>query len=491
MVPESYDRGILQGTVSNATAGGTPVPDATITVIGAGTTMTTGADGFYSGYVIAGDFRVAATHPSFEPDTSAFVTIVVGETTTLDFSLTDIAGPSITNTTEYPSTDNTVGPYEIESTITDMSALAETVLYYRIQGQDFVPVPMTAQGADLYQGDIPGQPHQTTVEYYVYASDEGSNFATDPPGAPGQLYVFHVAPFITAYEDDMESGPGDWQHYPVTAGYGDQWHMSTQRNHTAAGATSWKCGAAGVGDYDNLLDAALESPELSVGIAAKVTFWHWIDAEESGAYPGTGYDGGLVEISVDGGPWELIIPVGGYSHTVRAGDQGPFTPGTPFFSGSHDWEEVTLDLADHEGSAVRLRFRFGSDGNTGGEGWYVDDVVLTELGLQMVVAQDETGAALGMLFCSRLDCTPSPVVGPEGAQIHYRLSRPAEVQVRIFDASGRVINSLLSPQAVVEGRLHWNGLDSGGHPANSGLYLIRLGSGGQRLGTRKVMLLRR
>ncbi len=491
MVPESYDRGILQGTVSNATAGGTPVPDATITVIGAGATMTTGADGTYSGYVIAGDFRVAVDHPSFAPDTSGLVTIVVGDTTTVDFSLTDTAGPHITDTTEYPSTDNTVGPYEIESTITDMSALTETTLCYRIPGQSFVPVPMAPQGGDVYQGDIPGQPHQTTVQYYVLAADEGGNITTDPPGAPGELYVFHVAPFITSYEDDMESGPGDWQHYPVTSGYGDQWHMSTQRNHTAGGTTSWKCGDAGAGDYANLLDAALESPQFPVGLAASVTFWHWIDAEESGAYPGTGYDGGLVEISADGGPWEQIIPVGGYSHTVRAGDQGPFAPGTPFFSGSHDWEEVTLDLADLEGSDVRLRFRFGSDGNTGGEGWYVDDLVVTELGLLMDVAHEEPGLSDGRLVCARLHCAPSPVVGPAGAQIHYRLSRPAEVQVRIYDATGRMIASLPSAQALAEGRLHWNGLDAAGRPVGSGLYLMRLRSGAERLGDRKVMLLRR
>lgn len=491
MVPEYYDRGILQGTVTNATSGGTPVPDATITVIGTGATMGTGADGFYSGYVIAGDYPVAVTHPSFASDTSEVVTIIVGETTIVDFSLTDIAGPSIVNTTEYPSTDNTVGPYEIESMITDMSALTETVLYYRTPGQGFVPVAMSALGADLFQGDIPGQSLGTMVQYYVQAADEGGNVTTDPPGAPGELYMFYVAPFVTTYEDDMESGPGDWQHYIVTSGYSDQWHMSTQRNHTAGGATSWKCGNVGTGDYGDLLDAALELPELSVGIAASVTFWHWIDAEDSGAHPGEGYDGGFLEISADGGPWEQIIPVGGYSHTVRAGDQSPYPPGMPFFSGTHDWEEVTLDLADLEGSNVKLRFRFGSDGNTGGEGWYIDDVAVTQLAFSMDVAQDETDMAMGTLFCSRLECLPSPVMGREGTQIHYRLNRPAEVELRIYDATGRAITSLSSTHAQAEGGLYWNGLDSADHPVGSGLYLMRLSSGAQRLGTNRVMLLGR
>ncbi len=491
MIPLSYDRGTLQGTVSNATAGGTPVPGATVTVLGAGATMETGENGFYSGYVIAGDFQVAVTHPSFAPDTSGFVPIVVGETTTVDFSLTDIAGPEITGTTEYPSTDDTMGPYEIESTITDLSALGETVLYYRTPGQSYVAVPMAAQGGDLFGGAIPGQPLQTLVTYYVQASDEGGNVTTDPPGAPAEVYEFYVAPFVTAYDDDMESGVGDWQHYPVTGGYGDQWHLSTQRNHTTGGTSSWKCGATGTANYGNLLDAALESPAFTVGLAATATFWHWIDAEDSGSYPGTAYDGGFVEISADGGSWERITPVGGYSHTARTGDQSPYPPGTPFFSGTHDWEEVSLDLAAYEGSDVRLRFRFGSDGNTGGEGWYIDDLVVTELGIAMEVAGDDAGGTRGRLVCSRLDCVPSPVIGHDGARIHYQLSHPAEVDLHIYDTAGRLITKLASREASAEGRLHWDGRDSAGRLAGSGFYLMRLSSGAQQLEARKVMLLRR
>lgn len=490
MVPESYDRGILQGTVSNATAGGIPVPEATVTVIGAGATMTTGVDGSYSGYVIAGNFRVAVAHPSFAPDTSEVVSIVVGQATTVDFLLDDVAGPDIANTTRYPSTDDTVGPYEIESTITDLSALVEKVLYYRIPGHDFVPVSMSPQGNNVFQGGIPGQPLQTRVQYYVHASDQGGNVTTDPSNAPGELYEFYVAPFIVSYEDHMESGQGAWQHYPAASAYGDQWHLSTQRNNTAGGTTSWKCGATGTGNYANLLDAALESPEFAVGTAASVSFWHWIDAEDSATYPGTGYDGGFVEVSVEGGAWQQITPVGGYSHTARAGAQSPYTAGTPFFSGTHGWEEVVLDLAAFEGYDLKLRFRFGSDGNTGGEGWYIDDVVMTELGIQMDVARDEGGPRAGRLVCSRLECVPSPVVGAEGGQIHYRLSSPAAVQLLILDAAGRVVTRVASTQAASEGRLTWNGLDSAGRPVGSGLYLLRLDAGAQRLGTRKVILLR-
>jgi hypothetical protein len=37
-------------------------------------------------------------------------------------------------------------------------------------------------------------------------------------------------------------------------------------------------------------------------------------------------------------------------------------------------EAVYADLSDYIGEDVKIRFRFGSDDNTGGDGWYVDDV---------------------------------------------------------------------------------------------------------------------
>ncbi|MCK4412301.1 MAG: hypothetical protein KAY32_02030 [Candidatus Eisenbacteria sp.] len=173
------------------------------------------------------------------------------------------------------------------------------------------------------------------------------------------------------FADDMESGAGDWTHEVVTAGFYDQWHQSTSRNHTSGGGTSWKFGNTGSGDYAHYSDGALVTPAVTAGAAATLTFWHWIDAEESGSWPGQAYDGGLVEISVEGGAWTQIFPGPGYTHIARGA--GPFPEGTDLYSGYLAWREEQVILDAVNGS-LQFRFRFGSDSGVAAEGWYVDDL---------------------------------------------------------------------------------------------------------------------
>ena len=493
LVPESFDRGFVQGTVTNETAGGTPVPGATVEVIGAGAFLETRPDGTYSGYVQPGTFQLTVVHESFAPDTSGFVLIEVGEITTVDFSLTDIAGPEITNTTELQGTDDEVGPYLVESTITDMSGLAGQNLYYRTLGQSWQSVPMSPVGPDRFEAGIDGQPHGTMVYYYVEAADQGGNVSTDPAGAPGVVYSFYVAPFVEDFADDMEGTLEDWSHYVVTSGFNDQWHASTARNHSLPGTTSWKCGSTAAGDYAGLLDAALETPPVALGEYGRMSFWYWIDAEESGAYPGQAYDGGLIELSAGGGAWTQVMPEEGYTHVIRAGAGGPFAPGTPVFSGSSGtWQQVQVDLSAYAGEEVRVRFRFGSDSNTGGEGWYLDDLVIESMDVPSA-APEEAGDrvdANAPLHALTMRISPNPARPSLTTTVDYALSMPAEVQLRILDLSGRVVQSIEAGGSQASGRLSWSGADRLGRPVPAGVYFLRLQSGESILAQRRAIRLR-
>jgi len=181
------------------------------------------------------------------------------------------------------------------------------------------------------------------------------------------------------FADDMESGQGDWTHEVVTGGFADEWHLSTARNHTGGGDTSWKFGSTGSGDYADLADGALITPPVQLGSVTQISFWHWMDAEDSSYYTGRAYDGGLIEMKVNEAPWVQILPDEGYTHTIREGSQpGPFAEDTPVYSGSFNWTAGTISLAGVTGEA-QFRFRFGSDGNSGGEGWYVDDLLISGL----------------------------------------------------------------------------------------------------------------
>ncbi len=189
---------------------------------------------------------------------------------------------------------------------------------------------------------------------------------------------------LGGFFDDMEGGQGSWMHTNVEPGFTDQWHLSTEDYNSPT--HSWKCGDTGTATYANLLDAALVTPTLNLPPGCKLEFDHWIQAETSGYYPDSAYDGGIIEISLGGGAWMQVVPEGGYNTTIRftAGGTNPYTgpfPGLPCFSGSIDWAHVTVDLSSYSGD-LRIRFRFGSDQSVGMEGWYVDDVnIILESGV--------------------------------------------------------------------------------------------------------------
>ncbi|MBD3237599.1 MAG: hypothetical protein GF330_12915, partial [Candidatus Eisenbacteria bacterium] len=359
-------RGTLSGIVTNATNGGTPLPDVVVRVQDTGQQMHSQPDGTYAGAVPIGVQTIIAEHPSFASDTVAGVWIVEDQVTELDFALDDIAPPSFPATTALPNTADETGPYPVEAVLLDHSAIDTAELCYNLGGAGWTMTPLSNGGDSLYAAEIPGAGEGTLVKYYLTASDVGGHAAEDPPDAPWESYEFWVLPAL--YAEQMESGAPDWIHYPVTDTLTDQWHLSQQRNHTAEGSWSWKCGDPADGDYAPWSDGALESPALDPGQRVILSFWHWMEAETSAAFSGYAYDGGLVEISSGAGQWRQIEPLGGYPYLIREGSSpGPFEAETPVFSGAHDWRQVHFEVPASL-VPIRFRFRFGSDGAVAGEG---------------------------------------------------------------------------------------------------------------------------
>lgn len=284
------------------------------------------------------------------------------------------------------------------------------------------------------------------------------------------------------FADDIEAGGGAWNHYAGGTGFSDEWHVDTYRNHTYGGSQAWKCGGMGAAEYGNLLYAVLESSPFTLPAGSTLTFWHWIDAETSSAYPEYAYDGGLVEISIDGGPWETVTPEGGYPYLVReGGTPGPFDPETPIYSGAHDWAPAVFDLSGYEGSA-RIRFAFGSDGSATEEGWYIDD-------LQLILPTSEVGADPAPQV-RRLQLSPAQP-NPARAHTTVRLSLPSaqHAQVRIFDLAGRLVQTLHDGMlATGEHAFAWEGRGADGHRADPGVYFIRVQADGAKETTRVFLI---
>ncbi len=127
----------------------------------------------------------------------------------------------------------------------------------------------------------------------------------------------------------------------------------------------------------------MESPEITIPATAstlRMSFDHWVATE-------TGFDGGNVKISVNGGAYTLIsaanfvynpynatMATAGGGNTSPLAGQAGFT-GTDAGSVSGSWGRSIINLAPYAkpGDKIKLRFELGNDGCGGSFGWYVDD----------------------------------------------------------------------------------------------------------------------
>jgi immune inhibitor A len=332
-------------------------------------------------------------------------------------------------------------------------------------------------------GDMPADTEATGVPPFEFSLDEGVTLeaVTLNLELSGTRDYSTIESLLLGVSDEL--GFFEWDHAVVTPGFLDQWHISTEKNHTPGGIYCWKFGDTGSGNYADSADGALETKTIGIGEEPVIfRFWHWIEAEAQNETEA--WDGGILEASVDQGPWTQIEPVGGYTHTIIANPASPFPGGTPCFSGvSTEWTQIEVDLTGI-GSTVKLRWRFGSDGFVTMKGWYIDDVTVEG---ELVGAPD-AGTRRGSLWFA----SPSPNPTSGGATLAFGIPSPGvSYRLEIFDLSGRLVRSLASGVTSTPGvtkRVVWDGRSGLGYPASSGLYFARLQVDGHGVWTRKVVV---
>ena len=266
-------------------------------------------------------------------------------------------------------------PQTVGAQITDASGLASVTLNWRLQDQGWNALPMT-QAGNLWSAQVPGQAAGAVVELTITAVDasENANSATTPPATYAVYTLVYAEGFNGASTFTHEGG----------GGLTDQWHLESARAYE--GSQSWKFGGAGTGVYADNAGGLLTSPVLAVpagatGVSAGIR--SWLAAETSPLYPDSCYDGGKVEWSLDGGPWQDANPAPAYTKALRSRASTAALRawlGFPLrlYSGTTDWTLLTAAVPDGT-STVQLRWIFGTDTGTTREGWYLDDFRLLAL----------------------------------------------------------------------------------------------------------------
>ncbi|MGD8440413.1 MAG: hypothetical protein PVG53_07740, partial [Holophagae bacterium] len=164
---------------------------------------------------------------------------------------------------------------------------------------------------------------------------------------------------IGTWSDDAGDGSG-----PALAAQAP-WHVAATGGHTASSVYA-------TGAYTSGHCAAITTPPLDLEPASVLSFWTRYDIEDD-------WDKGVVQISTDdGASWQrvpLVYP-GSASHTIDACG----LPAGSYFSGSGPaWSEFTASLGSWAGQNVIVRWLFSSDSYVGGDGWWIDDIAITDV----------------------------------------------------------------------------------------------------------------
>lgn len=218
-----------------------------------------------------------------------------------------------------------------------------------------------------------------------------------------------------------------------------------QNNNTAAPA-HWH----GV-NANTAVDASLSSP-IFVGKADEdfvLDFFHRYSFEtDAGAAPF--YDGGVLELSVDGGPWTDVFEFDWFAGTTKNAGyvnfidvDNPFLAERPGYVGLSpgfpNFTAVTVNFGSQfKDREVRIRFRIGSDGGVGAYGWDITHIKVTGAAnatpFTSRVAETYTGAA----GSDAPTCNVRPVAEAGAVQTVYERTETDELTVITLNGSASI-----------------------------------------------------
>ncbi len=132
-----------------------------------------------------------------------------------------------------------------------------------------------------------------------------------------------------------------------------------------------------------------------------------------------GWDGGVLEISINGGAYTDIITAGGsfaaggYTGTIQTGFSNPLAGRSGWVNSSGGFQLCTVNLPNAAaGQPVRLKFRMGSDNLIAGTGWRIDNFE--------IISPNCCGVPCTLTCPSNMTVSATP--GMCGANVSFSLS---------------------------------------------------------------------
>jgi subtilisin family serine protease len=194
--------------------------------------------------------------------------------------------------------------------------------------------------------------------------------------------------------------------------------------------------AAFIDDPAVVSDKLLDSQAILLPPAPlSLTFRHNFNLEASGEDPNLGFDGGVLELSTDGGnTFQDILAaggtfaIGGYNRTITA-DRGSPIAGRQAWSGnSEGFVTTVVNLPIFLPLDSRLRWRMGSDTTGSNEGWRIDTVDIVGCALKPCPTPTATAA---------FTPTATPTATPTGTPTATPTTTPSPIPTATATATAR------------------------------------------------------
>ncbi|QTM97927.1 S8 family serine peptidase [Sediminibacillus dalangtanensis] len=239
-------------------------------------------------------------------------------------------------------------PLSLAAQVNDNVSVDTVELQYRLDGGDWETIAAELVQGDFtegtYQAVIPGEAIAgDSLEYKWKAVDFGENeVETD-------VYQVSIKEAIsTGYEEDFEANPVGW----LSFGENNSWQWGVPESgpeEAASGENVYGTNLAG--DYDNDANMTLVMPPVEVPEGDTfLQFKSWFNLENN-------YDYGHVVVSTDMESWDQLQEFNGTTE---------------------GWTDTEVDLSEYAGQNVFVGFHVDTDLSVVREGWYIDDVALTD-----------------------------------------------------------------------------------------------------------------
>ncbi len=136
-----------------------------------------------------------------------------------------------------------------------------------------------------------------------------------------------------------------------------------------------------------------ESVTLTPGASSVLEFWTAYDIDFQ-------FDGGVVEISTDNENWQPVNLNPDYPNRFRFSNNAcGYDTAEPSFTGTDlKWQKHQLDLSEYQGQDIKLRWNYSSNPVNNGQGWFIDDISISNIQTQSQCQTAQSTIQPGLWF---------------------------------------------------------------------------------------------